>query len=57
MRDIKFRAWDDMQKVMHNNFQFIKSGDDGMIGFYLLQISNLYLIMMGGLKILIFHNS
>ena len=29
MRDIKFRAWDEMQKVMHNNFQFIKSGDDG----------------------------
>ena len=29
MREIKFRAWDEQNKVMHNNFQFIKSGDEG----------------------------
>jgi len=28
-REIKFRAWDKPQKVMHNEFQFIKSGDSG----------------------------
>jgi uncharacterized phage protein (TIGR01671 family) len=29
MRELKFRAWDKQHKVMHNNFQFIKSGNDG----------------------------
>jgi uncharacterized phage protein (TIGR01671 family) len=29
MRAIKFRAWDEGGKVMHHNFQFIKSGDEG----------------------------
>jgi len=27
MREIKFRAWDERNKIMHNDFQFIKSGD------------------------------
>ena len=26
---LKFRAWDERNKVMHYNFQFIKSGDGG----------------------------
>jgi len=26
-REIKFRAWDEQNKIMHNDFQFIKSGD------------------------------
>ena len=29
MREIKFRAWDEQAKVMHEDFRFIKSGDDG----------------------------
>lgn len=29
MRTIKFRAWDEQNKVMHFDFQFIKSGDEG----------------------------
>ena len=29
MRTIRFRAWDEQNKIMHNDFQFIKSGDDG----------------------------
>jgi uncharacterized phage protein (TIGR01671 family) len=29
MREIKFRAWDKLNKIMHNDFQFIKSGNDG----------------------------
>lgn len=28
-RIIKFRAWDETHKIMHYNFQFIKSGDEG----------------------------
>lgn len=28
MREIKFRAWDELNKVMHNEFEFIKSGND-----------------------------
>lgn len=28
MREIKFRAWDENNKVMHFDFQFIKSGDE-----------------------------
>ena len=28
-RIIKFRAWDEQAKVMHKDFRFIKSGDDG----------------------------
>ena len=28
-REIKFRAWDEQKKIMHHNFQFIKSGDEG----------------------------
>lgn len=27
-RKIKFRAWDEQNKTMHNNFQFIKSGNE-----------------------------
>jgi len=27
MKTLKFRAWDKKKKVMHNDFQFIKSGD------------------------------
>ena len=29
MREIKFRAWDEINKVMHYNFQWISSGDKG----------------------------
>lgn len=29
MREFKFRAWDENNKIMHNNFQFIKSGNEG----------------------------
>lgn len=29
MREIKFRAWDKSQKIMHFDFQFWKSGDKG----------------------------
>ena len=29
MREIKFRAWDEQNKIMHYDFQFIKSGDEG----------------------------
>ena len=29
MREIKFRAWDEKNKIMHNNFQFIRSGTSG----------------------------
>jgi len=29
MRDVKFRAWDEQNKIMHYDFQFIKSGDEG----------------------------
>ncbi len=29
MRTIKFRAWDEQAKVMHEDFRFIKSGNDG----------------------------
>lgn len=29
MRQIKFRAWDGQAKVMHEDFRFIKSGNDG----------------------------
>jgi len=28
-REIKFRAWDEKNKIMHNDFQFIKSGNEG----------------------------
>lgn len=28
-REIKFRAWDEGNKVMHTDVEFIKSGDDG----------------------------
>ena len=28
MREIKFRAWDEANKIMHNNFQFIRSGEE-----------------------------
>lgn len=28
-REIKFRAWDEGNKVMHHDFQFIKSGEEG----------------------------
>jgi hypothetical protein len=28
-RKISFRAWDERNKIMHNDFQFIKSGDKG----------------------------
>ena len=29
MREIKFRAWDEKNKVMHYDFEFIKSGIEG----------------------------
>ena len=29
MKNSKFRAWDYQNKVMHHDFQFIKSGNDG----------------------------
>lgn len=29
MREIKFRAWDEQNKIIHQDFQFIKSGDSG----------------------------
>ncbi len=29
MREIKFRAWDEQNKVMHNEVEFIRSGIDG----------------------------
>ena len=29
MREIKFRAWDEIKKVMHHDFQFIRSGIEG----------------------------
>jgi uncharacterized phage protein (TIGR01671 family) len=29
MRDIKFRAWDEGKHIMHYDFQFIQSGDEG----------------------------
>ena len=29
MKNSKFRAWDEQNKVMHHNFQFIKSGNEG----------------------------
>ena len=29
MREIKFRAWDEGNKVMHFDFQFLKTGEDG----------------------------
>jgi hypothetical protein len=28
-RQIKFRAWDERNKIMHNDFQFIRSGEEG----------------------------
>jgi len=28
-REIKFRAWDEQNKIMHSDFQFISSGDEG----------------------------
>ena len=28
MRDIKFRAWDEQNKIMHNEVEFIRSGTD-----------------------------
>lgn len=39
MKEIKFRAWDEQNKVMHNDFQFIKSGDSGNDWIFLNQIS------------------
>lgn len=29
MKNAEFRAWDEQQEVMHHNFQYIKSGDEG----------------------------
>jgi uncharacterized phage protein (TIGR01671 family) len=29
MREVKFRAWDEGNKIMHNDFKFINSGDEG----------------------------
>lgn len=28
-RTIKFRAWDEQHKVLHNDFQFVRTGVDG----------------------------
>lgn len=30
MRELKFRAWDEMSNIMHYDFQFIKSGNEGV---------------------------
>lgn len=38
MRELKFRAWDKDKKVMHYDFQFIKSGEG--IGQFILLISD-----------------
>jgi uncharacterized phage protein (TIGR01671 family) len=38
MRELKFRAWDKDKKVMHYDFQFIKSGDG--VGQFILFISD-----------------
>ncbi len=27
--ELKLKAWDEQNKIMHNNFQFIKSGEEG----------------------------
>lgn len=29
MREIKFRAWDEQHKIMHFDFEFIRSGTEG----------------------------
>lgn len=29
MREIKFRAWDEQNKIMHNEVEFIRSGTEG----------------------------
>lgn len=29
MREIKFRAWDERAELMHEDFRYIKSGDEG----------------------------
>lgn len=29
MRELKFRAWDEKNKIMHNDFKFISSGCEG----------------------------
>lgn len=29
MNNAEFRAWDEQHEVMHHNFQYIKSGDEG----------------------------
>lgn len=29
MREIKFRSWDEQNKIMHNEVEFIRSGTDG----------------------------
>ena len=29
MREIKFRVWDEQNKIMHNEVEFIRSGTDG----------------------------
>ncbi len=29
MRELKFRAWDEQQKIMHHDFKWIKSGEEG----------------------------
>lgn len=42
MREIKFRAWDNNNKVMHNDFKFISSGDDG--NDWIIFISDKYLL-------------
>ena len=33
MREIKFRAWEEINKVMHFDFRFIKSGNDDILNF------------------------
>lgn len=29
MREIRFRAWDERKEIMHNDFQFVRSGTSG----------------------------
>ncbi|MDR0645916.1 MAG: YopX family protein [Elusimicrobiota bacterium] len=38
MREIKFRAWDEKNKIMHNDFQFVRSGTQN--GSWILFVSD-----------------
>ena len=40
MRDLKFRAWDECNKIMHSSFKCITSGDSG--NDWIVFISNIF---------------